>query len=306
MGIIYEVIKKAEEDFYSWDTEEDNYFVSFYLFIELLELYTDDRKELIIDYLINDDEFLKLNFYQLGFKTLDKNGVEIDEESIDENTGIDSIKSLDHTLTYIKYSYDAYEYDDPQCFPTEDYLSLVLENNVNDSFDDMYWKVEDILKLNCIIDIGLDATLFNEHREAMSSNARTILNYIRERKEFKERLIAEQVRSSRSQNIDPNVYDITVKQLTKKEEEIKGLLNKIEHLEQTAIANNDKAMHPRTANTVSKIIAALTSELLNMDLTQPFANDSNGKIMAAIEKQGNTVSKDVIANWLKLAHENSM
>lgn len=47
MGIIYEVIKKAEEDFYSWDTEEDNYFVSFYLFIELLELYTDDRKELI-------------------------------------------------------------------------------------------------------------------------------------------------------------------------------------------------------------------------------------------------------------------
>ncbi len=306
MGIIYEVMKKEEEDFYSWDTEEDNYFVSFYLFIDLLELYADDRKKLIIDYLINDDEFLKLDFYCLGFKTVEENGTEVDIESINENTDIGFIKYLDNTLTYINHSYDVYEDDDPQCFPTEDYLELVLENDVNDSFNDMYWKVEDILKLNCIVNIGLDTTLFNEHREAMSSDARTTLNYIRERKEFKERLTAEQVRSSRSQNIDPNIYDITVKQLAIKEEEIQSLLNKIEHLEQTAIANNDKDMHPRTANTVSKIIAALTSELLNMDLTQPFANDSNGKIMAAIEKQGNTVSKDIIGHWLKLAHENSI
>lgn len=76
--------------------------------------------------------------------------------------------------------------------------------------------------------------------------------------------------------------------------------------QQTDASESGKPMHPRTANNASKIIAALTSELLNMDLTQPFANDSNGKIMAAIEKQGNTVSNDVIADWLKLAHENSI
>lgn len=81
----------------------------------------------------------------------------------------------------------------------------------------------------------------------------------------------------------------------------------IEKLKQrTDTSESGEPMHPRTANNASKIIAALTSELLNMDLTQPFANDSNGKIMAAIEKQGNTVSKDVIAVWLKLAHENSI
>lgn len=72
------------------------------------------------------------------------------------------------------------------------------------------------------------------------------------------------------------------------------------------ISGKDKSMHPRTANNASKIIAALTSELLKMDITQPFAKNSNGQIMIAIEKQGNTVSKDVIAHWLKLAHENSI
>ncbi|MGO2386575.1 MAG: hypothetical protein ACTH6Z_05520 [Psychrobacter sp.] len=72
------------------------------------------------------------------------------------------------------------------------------------------------------------------------------------------------------------------------------------------ISNKDEFMHPRTANNASKIIAALTNELLKMDITQPFAKNSNGQIMVAIEKQGNTVSKDVIAHWLKLAHENSI
>ena len=65
-------------------------------------------------------------------------------------------------------------------------------------------------------------------------------------------------------------------------------------------------MHPRTANNASKIIAALTSELLNINLTQPYATNSNGIIQRAIEKQGNSMSKDVIAYWLKLAHENSI
>ena len=34
--------------------------------------------------------------------------------------------------------------------------------------------------------------------------------------------------------------------------------------------------------------------------------NSNGRIQKAIEKQGNIISKDVIAYWLKLAHENSI
>ena len=305
MGIIYETTRKMhakEVDF--WNMEETFEYIQFYEFFELLILYSDDSEEMVANYLINKDEFLKLDFYVHNYAYVNNTG--LDNVSPDDASYHNFLKTLDMKHEFYYHNYNAYENDDPELYPTEQFLTDALEEHIADDIDDKFWKVEDILKLGCIIDIGLDATIFDEHREAMNSDASTTLKYIRERKEFRERLIAEQVRNSKMQKIDPNIYDITVEQLAKKEEEIKGLLNKIEHLEQNAIADNDKTMHPRTANTVSKIIAALASELLNMDLTQPFANDSNGKIMAAIEKQGNTVSKDVIAHWLKLAHENSI
>ncbi len=64
-------------------------------------------------------------------------------------------------------------------------------------------------------------------------------------------------------------------------------------------------LHPRTANNAAKIISALASELLKLDLTLPSSKESNGVIKAAIERQGNSLSVDAIANWLKLAHEQS-
>ena len=65
----------------------------------------------------------------------------------------------------------------------------------------------------------------------------------------------------------------------------------------------EKILHSRTANNASKIISALASELLGMDLTQPYADNTNGRILKAIERQGNTLSKDTIADWLRQAHE---
>lgn len=107
----------------------------------------------------------------------------------------------------------------------------------------------------------------------------------------------------------PKTNEQLIKELAADKAKIIDLESKLEQFksEQTnMLADNDQLLHARTANNASKIIAALTSELLNMELTQPFANNSNGKIMTAIEKQGNTVSKDVIGYWLKLAHENSI
>ncbi len=69
---------------------------------------------------------------------------------------------------------------------------------------------------------------------------------------------------------------------------------------------NAQPLHLRSANNASKIIAALASELLKMDITKPYANDSNGAIKSAIERQGNTLSKDIIGYWLELAHKNSI
>ena len=310
MGIIYEAMRKIEEqsnrDFFD-DDENENY-VLFYEFIIILTLYGNDSEKMVAEYLIRDDEFLKLDYYIYDsfFSKAANPKIPYNE---DGSFSLHEIPNLDELVSKYgfhkqKYNASNNEYDTE--YPTEYFLEQVLDDHVEDIFNDKHWKIEDLLSLDCIVNIGLDANAFEECYEALNGEPSTVLRYIKERKEFRKRLIEEQVRSRKSQNIDPNLYDMAVKELTNKDSKIKDLLNKIESLEQQAISNNDQPMHPRTANNASKIIAALTSELLNMDLTQPFASNSNGKIMAAIEKQGNTVSKDVIADWLKLAHENSI
>ena len=306
MGIIYEKMRNNEGTEKILGIEETYKFINFYNFIELLKLYADDSKEVTINYLINDDDFLKLDFYHLIEAMADKNGVVPDEESMYEDYST-KIKDFPYTkLLHIHHSYDDYATDDPVSYPTEDFLEHLLEDTLDDNFIDMYWKVEDILELECIVSIGLNAEVFEEYIEAFNSDARETVSYIRQIKNLKEKLTVEQEKSAQSQNFDANAYDTAIKKLAEQNNQIKDLLSKIENLEKKSIPNNDKSMHPRTANVASKIIAALTSELLKMDLTQPFTADTNGRIKEAIERQGNTVSKDVIANWLKLAHENSI
>ena len=306
MGIIYEKMRNNEGTEKILGIEETYKFINFYNFIELLKLYADDSKEVTINYLINDDDFLKLDFYHLIEAMADKNGVVPDEESMYEDYST-KIKDFPYTkLLHIHRSYDDYATDDPVSYPTEDFLEHLLEDTLDDNFIDMYWKVEDILELECIVNIDLNAEVFEEYIEAFNSDARETVSYIRQIKNLKEKLTVEQEKSAQSQNFDANAYDTAIKKLAEQNNQIKDLLSKIENLEKKSIPNNDKTMHPRTANVASKIIAALTSELLKMDLTQPFTADTNGRIKEAIERQGNTVSKDVIAHWLKLAHENSI
>lgn len=90
--------------------------------------------------------------------------------------------------------------------------------------------------------------------------------------------------------------------------EITDLRARIAELEANEASQSDtptdsEPLHPRAANNASKIISALASELLGMDLTQPYADDTNGRILKAVEIQGNTLSKDTIAYWLRQAHE---
>lgn len=312
MGIIYEMMRRMEESEKEvFDDNEHESYVLFYEFLIIIALYGDDSEKMVANYLIGDDEFLKLDYYIYDSYFSKAANPEIYDSYFSKTTNLEiplhEIPNLDELVS--KYGFHKQKYDESsneEQYPTEFFLEQVLDDHVEDIFNDKHWKIEDVLSLDCIVNIGLDANAFKECYEALNSDPSTTLSYIKERKEFKDRLIAEQIKSARSQNIDPNVYDATLKQLAKKDDEIKDLLSKIESLEGKAVSSNDELMHPRTANNASKIIAALTSELLKMDLTQPFSNDSNGKIMAAIEKQGNTVSKDVIADWLKLAHENSI
>lgn len=67
----------------------------------------------------------------------------------------------------------------------------------------------------------------------------------------------------------------------------------------------NKEMHPRSANTASKIIGALAIEMLGMDLSKPYSDDTNGKIKKSLDAMGVNVSTDTIAYWLKLAFDNT-
>ena len=83
--------------------------------------------------------------------------------------------------------------------------------------------------------------------------------------------------------------------------DIDGLIKKLFQKEKTV--KEADILHPRTANNASKIISALC-ELNGLDITQPYGN-TNKKIMDVLERLGTPLSKDVIGDWLKLAHENT-
>lgn len=81
--------------------------------------------------------------------------------------------------------------------------------------------------------------------------------------------------------------DLLIKKLSQKEKTVKEA----------------DMLHPRTANNASKIISALC-ELNGLDITQPYGN-SNKEIMGVLDRLGTPLSKDVVGDWLKLAHENT-
>lgn len=96
-------------------------------------------------------------------------------------------------------------------------------------------------------------------------------------------------------------------QLDQKEQKINELQAQIDQLQATATPatnSNDKELPTRTANNAGKIISALAVELLELDITKPYG-EANKNIRTAVELQGNTISDDTVATWLKIAHETS-
>lgn len=83
--------------------------------------------------------------------------------------------------------------------------------------------------------------------------------------------------------------------------DIDSLIKKLFQKEKTV--KEADMLHPRTANNASKIISALC-ELNGLDITQPYGN-SNKEIMGVLDRLGTPLSKDVVGDWLKLAHENT-
>ena len=289
MGIIYDVMRKEHHDEDDYKTPIENHnLIPFSDFIEVLELYTDDELRVISEYLINEDEFLKLNFYYpYGNVILDKN-------------------YIGYNLAPLKY--DCHKDKDDIPYPTENFLEDILLGNGTDEYENKYcWKAEDLLSLECMVKLGLDTSTFKLCHKAMYGNARMLIEYHKKNEVLSDRL--KKLENDTKSNEVINLLDrlkIANTTINEQKKDISNLIVKIESLDEGSVTNNDREMHPRTANNASKIIAALTSELLKMDITKPYSNDSNGKIKAAIERQGHTVSKDVIGYWLDLAHKNSI
>ena len=272
---------------------EDYNLISFCDFICLLELHTDDDSKMVCDYLINEDMFLKLDVY-----THDMTNLNLEE-------GFSG---------FISHKYDAYckyngfKFNEELEYPTEDFLEDFLSENGTRDYEDYYfWNIDDLLNLDCLANIGLSEDAFELCLSAMNGNARIILELIKQNKDLMASL--NEIHANAENNEVSNLLtELETKEIKidNQEKKIQDLLIKIKDNNQQLIADNDQPLHPRTANNASKIIAAITSEILRMDLTQPFASNTNGKIREAIEKQGKKVSKDVIENWLKLARENSI
>lgn len=298
MGIIYDAVRKNYTDFDDGKKEMEEIdaisfynIISFRDFIDVLELYTDDDLNIISKFLLERDEFLKLDFYTRKPTTVDSDAID-----------------------FITHKYDAYFEDEMPTvkdfrYPTEKFLEYISEfNNTNGYGDLFFWKIDDLLRLNCMLDLGLNIDILDHHLSCIySSSPRTVLFLSKHNEE-----LLEQLNDIYNNN---EMYEINelLDELKDSKEKINNLEIQIESMSikfkserLQSDSENDRPMHPRTANNASKIIAALASEMLKIDLTKPYSVNSNEKIKSAIERQGNTLSNDVIGYWLNLAHKNSI
>lgn len=289
MGIIYDTIRKTRKDEENINYYENQGLITFADFIELLGLHSDDDVKMACTYLVSEDKFLKLDVYI-------------------QDLPDDSTARLRPTYTCLKYDaysdYDGFKFNEDFEYPTEDFLEDFLYENPTREYDSYYyWKIDDLLSLECIVRIGLDFDNFDLCYKSMYSNASLLVACHK-----KNRLLLDRLEKLETNEVSTLLVELEANKakLDEKEKEVQCLLIKLKEEKQKVLEDNDQVMHPRTANNAGKIIAALTSELLQMDLTQPFSAESNGRIRAAIERQGNTLGKSAVAYWLELAHENSI
>ena len=275
MGKIYDAIRELEAEY----EEENGVYLNFdYVeiptFIEMLELYSNDSQAIIYSYLMNSNDFLEIDFYEESY-----------------NDGIFQI---------VKFEKKNVEYDDVISNTRQIVESIAAGNRISD-FNDYYWKKSEILDLESIKRIGLNDDNFENYRKATQYNPTLHLKLVDENEDLKKRL----------NSLRENMTDTAFLDLKEELEKVKQL-NKIQeqHIadlqsSRLSVSPNDTNLPSRTANNASKIISALASELLGMDLTRPYSDETNGKIREAIEKQGNKLGNDKIADWLKLAHDQS-
>ena len=172
MGIIYDTMRqnlnKEEEEYIS---PHENYnLISFCDFINLLELHTNDGSKTVCEYLISEDKFLKLDIYTQ------------DMTNASASKGL--LEFICHKYnTY--HEYDGFKFNEELEYPTENFLEdFMLENGTRDYDSYYFWKIDDLLELDCMANIGLNENSFELCQYAMNGNTRIVLELTKQNKEL--------------------------------------------------------------------------------------------------------------------------
>ena len=278
MGKIYELLRELEikENTDYGDNVFDVY-VSFDNFIEFLEVYCKDRKEIILTYLLGIDDFLKLDVYYNPRANL-------------------------HCLTdFIGYSYDGSNLAFPNGESADDW-SYLTESYLLDELDmdggDLFWKIDDIVSIKEISNLGIDKEVFNNFLFYVDSD--TYQKALQENK-----FLSKRIELLRQGTNDTEIQQMAfeIQALAKELELAKTENSKLtEKLKNLGASKDDELLHPRTANNAAKIMLAM-AELLNWNLSKPYAKETNGKILEILEMHGNKLGNDVVADWLRRAYD---
>lgn len=237
-----------------------------------------------------DDSFENTAYYSEGIFSISPNNVILSHLGLKVN--IDDLKPISQHVKFIS--------NNPFDYTNRDYTGILLDHKNKYQSQDKYnlpprleeaevlgWVLhmpdsdyQEVLKLEKTCELKFSSQDLNHllHRIENINLTPKLANDLKEAN----RLISQQ--NTHIEDLNTQIEDLKKKLNSKK--------------------STDK-LHPRAANNAGKIISALASELLKLDITQPFSRESNGVIKAAIERQGNSLSDDAIADWLKIAHEQS-
>lgn len=278
MGKIYDLLRELKiKENQEYENNIYSVYIGFDDFISFLEDYCKETRTTISNYLLSIDSFLKLNVYY--------------------NKKLYTYNFQDYT----QYSYDGDNLTYPDDEPIDDF-AYVTESYLSDELDMdssyLFWKIDDILSIKEITNLGIDREVFNNYSYYVDND--TYQKILQENK-----FLSKRIELLRQGSLDTEIKQmmLEIQSLTKELEFTKNENTQLEkQLKNLGAGKNNEKLHPRTANNASKIILAM-AELLKWNLSKPYAKETNGKIVEILERHSNKLSKDIVADWLKQAYD---
>lgn len=242
-------------------------FIQFYEFLKILRVCTDRNFTEIAQFLINSNSFLLLDFYEYS---VDHYNLKESDYEFKSKSDILGNITFNHKLNF--YKYDAFMKENPPSYPIEDFLSEVSQNDYLENFRlrdlniplpnyyTYYWKVEDLLKVDYIVELGLNIEIFKICKDVVINGSSIILEYYKENKELKGLQVGTKYINE---------------QLEGAQDTIKTLRNKVYRLEEQKTLSKSRGIKPKAGISTEKQQAKEAARILAKTIWKA---DSNKKI----------------------------